>query len=95
MGDIVFSEEDRGDEIFFITQGGVSMIEKVSYTFLCNLGVNQAFGEIAFFSDLPRTLSATSIDYTDLSVLKKDSFLHLALEFPEDLDLYYKIHDRV
>jgi len=40
IGDIIITEGEKGEEIFFIIEGGVSMVEKASNTFLCNLGLN-------------------------------------------------------
>ena len=47
-------EGDLGQEIFFIVSGKVSIIDKKTKTHIIDLIQDQYFGEISFFSDIPR-----------------------------------------
>jgi CRP-like cAMP-binding protein len=57
------------------------MIHKESHTFLLDLVKDDYFGEIGFFTDQARTLSAKSRDYTDLYFLDKHEFLDIARDY--------------
>lgn len=61
--------------------GKVAMIHKQSHTYLLDLGKDECFGEIGFFTDNPRTLSAKSRDYTELYAIDKAHFLHIAEDY--------------
>lgn len=47
-------------------------------SFIKPLTKDNYFGEIGFFSDLPRQATAKSRDYTDLMILSKTGFLQIA-----------------
>ncbi len=52
------------------------------------------FGEIAFFTEQPRTVSAVARDYTSLVRIRREEFLQLLREKdapPEDLETFYAI----
>ena len=75
-GQVVFNEDDEGDEIFFIMSGGVDIIKLLdkktgaSQT-LSSLGMGEFFGEMALFDQEKR--SATAKAKGDVSVLKMHS----------------------
>ena len=54
VDDNIFNEDDYGTQIFFIDSGRVSVMHKKTLTFIIELHKDDCFGEISFFSDLPR-----------------------------------------
>ena len=54
MDDTVFTEQEHGETMYFITKGIMSMIHKASKTFVKDLSQGEYCGEIGFFSELPR-----------------------------------------
>lgn len=57
------------------------MIHKTSHTFFKDLNPTDNFGEIGFFTDQPRLLSAKSRDYCELYVIDKRDFLKIAEDY--------------
>lgn len=57
------------------------MIHKKTHTFVLDLKQGDNFGEIGFFTDNPRLLSAKSRDYTELYVIDKSDFLRIAEDY--------------
>jgi CRP-like cAMP-binding protein len=57
------------------------MIHKESHTYILDLIKDQYFGELGFFTDNPRTLSAKSRDFTETYVINKTSFLKIAEDY--------------
>jgi hypothetical protein len=76
---------DKGNEIFFITQGKVAMIERKTLSYITDLEKDQSFGEIAFFTGAHRIVSAKSRDYTDVLIVNLIGFLEVAQDFEEAL----------
>ena len=71
--------------MFFITIGTVHLFHKKSFTYLKELKPDRYFGEIAFFSDLPRSSSAMAREFTETLYLSSDRIL---TEFSEDRELF-------
>lgn len=67
--ELIFNEDQYGQEIFFIVTGKVIVYHKKSMTFLTELEKDDYFGEISFFSDFPRSATVKSTDYTDVMTL--------------------------
>ena len=57
------------------------MIHRTTHTFLIDLQIEDSFGEIGFFTDNPRLLSAKSRDYCELYIIEKQDFLRLAEDY--------------
>lgn len=57
------------------------MVHKASYTYFTDLMVGDGFGEIGFFTDNPRTLTAKSDDYSELYVISKTDFMKIAEDY--------------
>ena len=49
-----YQEGEYGQEIFSIDNGSVILLHKISLTYICDLNKEDYFGEIGFFSELPR-----------------------------------------
>ena len=71
-------EGDLGQEIFFIVSGKVSIIDKKTKTHIIDLIQDQYFGEISFFSDIPRQATVKARDFCEMLVLRRDDFLTMA-----------------
>ncbi|CDW76390.1 UNKNOWN [Stylonychia lemnae] len=96
VDDVIINEDQFGTQIFFINQGKVLVLHKKSMSFITELKKDEYFGEIGFFSDLPRQATIKSRDYTELMALDKAQFL----EIIDDQDnqtasLYYQIHGSI
>eukprot|EP00347_Sterkiella_histriomuscorum_P015001 403358691 len=91
LDDHVFQEGDESLYLFSIVQGKVGMIHKRTHTYLTELSVGDCFGEIGFFTDDPRMLTAKSRDYTQLYVIEKKDFMHIAENYITAIQSYHQI----
>lgn len=57
------------------------MIHRATHTYFIDLGVGDNFGEIGFFTDNPRLLSAKSRDYCELYCINKRDFIKIAEDY--------------
>jgi CRP-like cAMP-binding protein len=57
--------------MFFITNGKVVVLHKKTGSYIHDLRKDDYFGEISFFSDLPRQATIKSRDYTDALTISK------------------------
>lgn len=80
-GDIVFSEGDPGEEMYFIQRGKLTVISRNSK--IAELSDGQFFGEIALFKNIPRTAAVQAMSYCDLYCLRKDAFDDVLSKHPE------------
>jgi CRP-like cAMP-binding protein len=90
-GDLIFSDGDNADYIYFIETGNVSIfIEKFTdQVEISALGPGEYFGEMAFFSGDKRSASAAALIDTALLRVDKAAFLNL---FEADRDIADKIN---
>lgn len=90
-GDLIFSDGDNAEYIYFIETGNVSIfIEKFTVQDeISALGPGDYFGEMAFFSGDKRSASASALTDTTLLSVDKAVFLNL---FESDLDIADKIN---
>lgn len=91
QGEVIFSDGDNADHIYFIESGSVSIfIEKFTHRDeISALGPGEYFGEMAFFSGDKRSASAAALVDTTLSCVDKKSFLNL---FESEPDIANKIN---
>eukprot|EP00347_Sterkiella_histriomuscorum_P021932 403332268 len=78
VDEIIFNEDTIGQDMFFISSGKVYIIHKKTMSFVKELYKDDHFGEIGFFSDLPRQATIKARDYTDTMILSKENFLKVA-----------------
>ena len=64
-----------------MVQGKVGMIHRATHTYFLDLVVGDNFGEIGFFTDNPRLLSAKSRDYCEFYVIDKKDFIKIAEDY--------------
>ena len=84
-GQVMFREGDAADAAYVVVEGEAEVTVETANGPLVvnNLGRNDIIGEIAIFSDVPRTATVTA--KTDLVTLKisKDLFTNLMRESPD------------
>jgi CRP-like cAMP-binding protein len=78
-GDLIFSEGDRADYVYFIKSGRVSIfIQKfTAEEEICQLGPGEHFGEMAVFFKDRRTASVSALTDATLLCVDKNAFLQL------------------
>ena len=79
----MIEEGELTSKIFFIARGEIDIYHmgtNSSFRTICTGGY---FGEIGFFTGLPRTASARCMGFVDLLSLKRENLLDLATRFPE------------
>lgn len=82
-GDFIIKKNDHGDEMYFISQGTVELLDDDERNVLVSLSEGSFFGEMALILDQPRAASLRSTDYTDLYVLDRSSFERVVNKYPE------------
>jgi CRP/FNR family transcriptional regulator, cyclic AMP receptor protein len=77
-GDIIFLEQERGDNFYFIESGKVkiSHIDREKEFVIAVLQQNEFFGEMAILNQLNRNATAMAFSNTKLLELSKDNFLN-------------------
>jgi CRP-like cAMP-binding protein len=65
----LITEGEKDQEIYHIVAGRVSIIHKGTKTHIMELNKNSFFGEISFFSELPRQVTIKSRDFTDTFIV--------------------------
>lgn len=75
-------EQENGENIderciYFLNKGQVILCIQRTFTQLKQLEKGETFGELAFFSNLPRSASAYTTDFSYVQKLKKRDFLNI------------------
>ena len=79
-GELLFSEGDAGDVVYFIEDGRISVTSGSEH--VADLESGDVLGEIAMVTGANRTATATAKEDTLLLALPKDDFDHLRKESP-------------
>lgn len=84
-GDVIFREEDLGDEMYFVRSGHVSIHHELASgpALIEMVEPGGYFGEMAIIDDSPRTASATAELDGSLLVLHKNDFRSAAQDYPD------------
>jgi SulP family sulfate permease len=86
-GEIVFREGDKGDTIYMVAQGSVSILLDIGEGHwkkrIASFGDGVFFGEMALLEDKPRSATAIAEEETELYAFKKKDFLDLVAGEPE------------
>lgn len=86
-GEVMFNQGDPGDELFIVREGRVAIFvpsedkpgeERPIRIF----EAGEALGEMALIDDRPRSLSARTLDPTQVLVLTEDDFQRLLRDYP-------------
>ena len=84
-GEIVFREDDFGDEMYLVRAGQVSIHQELGQgpALIEMVEPGGYFGEMAIIDDLPRTATATAEVDTSLLVLHKNDFRTAVQDYPD------------
>jgi CRP-like cAMP-binding protein/Zn-dependent protease len=80
VGELIFSQGDKGEHCYLIQKGKVEIFIKTkdgSEARLATLKSSMIFGEAALLTNLPRNASARALKETELLMLKKDDLIKL------------------
>ena len=91
IDDNIIVEGDPGGKMFFIVKGKATIIHWETRTYIKDLGKDECFGEIGFFSEKPWQATAKSRDFTHLLVLNHDTFAKASEQYPKAMHLFYMI----
>ncbi|KAL4460150.1 hypothetical protein ABPG73_000259 [Tetrahymena malaccensis] len=98
--EIIFNENDTEDQsIYFIQNGEVEIFvadvlgqpKKV----LAQITSDNVFGEISFFSGLPRTASARSLNLSTIYKINRQKFICFLQNYQEDFERYKMIQEQI
>ena len=91
----IFAKNDEEDfSIYFVMKGKVELYTE-SGAVLKELGMGEHFGELAFFSGQPRSLSARSKDFTTLFAINWEEFIDVLKRNSEDFEKFCMIRDQI
>jgi CRP-like cAMP-binding protein len=84
-GEVVFCEEDFGDEMYLVRSGQVSIHQELGDgpALIEVVATGGYFGEMAIIDDLPRTATAAAKVDTSLLVLHKNDFRTAVQDYPD------------
>lgn len=84
-GEIVFHEDDFGDEMYLVRSGQVSIHQELDEgpALIEVVKTGGYFGEMAIIDDLPRTATATADVDSSLLVLHKNDFRTAVMDYPD------------
>lgn len=82
-GDKIIREGEKGQEMYFITEGTCEVvIKRADKNVLFNLTKRQYFGEIALISNSTRTSDVNALEFCILEMFSKKDYLTLQEEYP-------------
>jgi CRP-like cAMP-binding protein len=82
-GDVLFSQNTKGSEVFVVVSGCVAINKNVAggrKRNLDNLRSGEVFGEISLFDEEPRSAEAEAMEDSEVMVIPNASFLALLSE---------------
>jgi CRP-like cAMP-binding protein len=84
-GEVVFREEDFGDEMYLVRSGQINIHQELgdAPSLIEMVMPGGYFGEMAIIDDLPRTATATAEVDTSLLVLHKNDFRTAVQDYPD------------
>ena len=84
-GEVLFSEGQQGDCMFFVVEGRVKIFTGTPPKIkpLATFEGGDFFGEMGLYDDKPRAASAMAVDDSRLLILRKADFCELIAEYPE------------
>ena len=76
QGEIIFNENDVGEEMYIIQKGRIALFKKTQSEEikLAEFGQNSFFGEMALFGNPSRSCTAKVLENSDLLVITKEMF---------------------
>jgi len=92
--EIIFDEGSQEDLfLYFIVYGKVQLEYKVKKIKIIEKGAS--FGEIGFFSGMPRTARAKSLFFTNLYKLDREFTIEQLKSIPSDYEMFHFIKDNI
>jgi voltage-gated potassium channel len=82
-GGFIFREGEEADGMYFIVRGEVEALLSTESRAVRNMGPGDFFGEIALFTDGPRTASVRALEFTEVYRLSKVAFHRVAARYPD------------
>jgi hyperpolarization activated cyclic nucleotide-gated potassium channel 2 len=85
--EFIFKEDEtefQDKQLYFIQEGNVNIVIQKTKQVIARLEKNDYFGEIGFFTNLDRTASVRSINFTDLFYFDRNDFMTLLSKYPID-----------
>lgn len=92
IDDHVFEEGNIGDKLYFINKGSVLLVHKKTKTFIKELGVETCFGEVSFFSDLPRAATVSAKTFTETMYISRENFHQIARLYSSNQEIFEEIY---
>ncbi|KAL4461553.1 hypothetical protein ABPG74_016177 [Tetrahymena malaccensis] len=99
-GETIFLEGDCDDSIYLILRGQIEIFLKDAqryshYFILETLLPDQIFGEIAFFSEQPRTASARSTCFSTLCKIQRKDFIQVIHQNQTDYEIFKALQHKI
>ena len=88
----VFSQGDRGGEIYFIRKGLIRIVVEANGKSLhrATFGKGAFFGDMSFLDREPRSADAVVAEDAELYMLRREDFDKLTLKYPEVAGVFYE-----
>lgn len=80
--DLIFSQGETGDKLYFVKTGSVDLFDSPSNTIFSVVRLKGVFGEVGFLLDTRRSLSARTCQYTEIISIDKANFEEVLERFP-------------
>jgi CRP-like cAMP-binding protein len=80
-GEIIFSEGDKGLEMFSLLRGSVGI--RKDGRELAVIPEGKCFGEMSFLLSAPRNATAVALEQVELVLISNENISNLMNEFPE------------
>ncbi|KAL4476595.1 hypothetical protein ABPG72_000754 [Tetrahymena utriculariae] len=99
--EVIISESQSDDSSIYFIQNGIIEIfqqriqKQNSVNIIKTLTEGQVFGEVSFFSGLQRQASARSVNLSTLYKIKRDEFIEILKENPEDFERFKMMQDQI
>ncbi len=88
-GEVIFSQEEKGNEAYIIDKGTVRISSRIGDTggelTLATLGRGTLFGEMSLIDSHPRSAQATAVTNTELIALNRDDFIEGLQKKPDKM----------
>jgi len=92
--DVVFYENENSFRLYMISSGSVEVFQKETNSIFKVLKKGDYFGEIAFFTMLPRQASARCLEFANLLMLDREDLDTLLKKYPEAKSLTDLVQQR-
>ncbi|OMJ68876.1 hypothetical protein SteCoe_33546 [Stentor coeruleus] len=84
--DLIIKQGELTNNLYFVVGGVVEVFHHFSSTTFKSLDKFSYFGEISFFTSLPRTASVKSYNYSEVLYLRQHDFFKIVDSMPRDKD---------